>query len=123
MIAGEDQMKIEGFSFGSIRIDGTQYDYDVVIDRGKISKRKKKASKPFREQYGHTPLSVGEDIPWKCRRLIIGTGAYGSLPVMDEVVRQAARRHVELVLAPTSEAIERVNEGDAETNAVLHVTC
>lgn len=116
-------MKIEHFSFGSIRIDGTEYKHDVVIDRGKISKRKKKASKPFREQYGHTPLSLHEDIPWNCRRLIIGTGAYGSLPVTDEVAREAAKRHVELVLLPTSEAIEKVNEGDTEANAVLHVTC
>jgi len=116
-------MKIEHFSFGSIRIDGTEYKYDVVIDHGKISKRKKKGSKPFRERYGHTPLSVHEDIPWSCRRLIIGTGAYGSLPVMDDVVREAAERHVELVLLPTSQAIEKVNEGDAEANAVLHVTC
>jgi hypothetical protein len=116
-------MKIEHFSFGNIRIDGTDYKHDIVIDRGKISKRKKKASKPFREQYGHTPLSPHEDIPWYCRRLIIGTGAYGSLPVMDEVAREAAERHVELVLLPTSEAIEKVNQGDAEANAVLHVTC
>lgn len=116
-------MKIEHFSFGSVRIDGSEYKHDVVIDRGKVSKRKKKASKPFREQYGHTPLSLHEHIPWNCRRLIIGTGAYGSLPVMDEVAREAVERHVELVLLPTSDAIEKVNEGDAEANAVLHVTC
>jgi hypothetical protein len=116
-------MKIEHFSFGRIRVDGAEYAHDVVIDRGKVSKRKKKASKPFRGQYGHTPLSAREDIPWNCRHLIIGTGAYGSLPVMDEVAREAAERHVELVLLPTSEAIEKLNEGAAETNAVLHVTC
>jgi hypothetical protein len=45
------------------------------------------------------------------------------LPVSDEVTREAAKRHVELVLLPTSQAIEKVNEGDAETNALLHVTC
>ncbi len=116
-------MKIEDFSFGSVRIDGTEYEHDVVIDRGKVSTRKKKPSKSFREQYGHTPLSAREDIPWNCRRLIIGTGVYGSLPVTDEVAREAEERHIELVLLPTSEAIEKVNEGDAETNAVLHVTC
>jgi len=94
-----------------------------VIDHGKIRKRKKKASKPFREQYGHTPLSLHEHIPWDCRRLIVGTGAHGSLPVMDEVAREASERRVELMLLPTSEAIEKVNEGDAEANAILHVTC
>jgi hypothetical protein len=116
-------MNVEDFSFGRIRIDGTEYEHDVVIDHGKIGKRKKKPSKPFQGQYGHTPLSAREDIPWNCKRLIIGTGAYGRLPVMDEVTREAAQRHVELVLLPTPAAIDKVNEGDAETNAVLHVTC
>jgi hypothetical protein len=116
-------VKIEHFSFGQICIDGKDYDHDVVIDHGKVSRRKKKPSKAFAEEYGHTPLSVREDIPWNCRRLVIGTGAYGSLPVMDEVVREAAKRHIELVLLPTSEAIAKVNESDAHTNAVLHVTC
>jgi hypothetical protein len=38
-------MRFEAFSFGSICIDGTTYGYDVVIDRGRIRKRKKKPSK------------------------------------------------------------------------------
>ena len=67
-------MHFEAFSFGSIRIDGTTYEHDVVIDRGHIGKRKKKPSKKFRAAFGHTPLSVEEDIPWKCRQLVIGTG-------------------------------------------------
>jgi hypothetical protein len=37
--------RFEAFSFGSICIDGTTYGYDVVIDRGRIRKRKKKPSK------------------------------------------------------------------------------
>lgn len=49
-------MRFEGFSFGSIRVDGVSYDCDVVIDRGEVRKRKKKASKKFREAFGHTPL-------------------------------------------------------------------
>jgi hypothetical protein len=45
-------------SFGSLQIDGNIYTRDVVIDRGDILKRKKKPSKKFREQFGHTPLSA-----------------------------------------------------------------
>ena len=71
----------EKFSFGHITIDGVTYDYDVVIDHGEIRKRVKKPSKKLREAFGHTPLSAA-GIPWKCRRLVIGTGAYGNLPVM-----------------------------------------
>ena len=62
-------MRFTGFSFGSIRVDGVTYDHDLVIDRGKIRKRKKAASRKFRGAYGHTPLSIDEDIPWRCRRL------------------------------------------------------
>lgn len=68
-------MRFEGFSFGSIRIDGVTYEHDVVIDRGKVRKRNKKASKKYRDRFGHTPLSIDEEIPWNCRRLVIGTGS------------------------------------------------
>ena len=95
-------MRFEEFSFGSIRIDGITHQYDVVIDRGNVRERKKKPSKKFRDAFGHTPLSVKEDIPWKCRRLVVGTGAYGALPVMEELKDAAVERclfHLRQVLA------------------------
>jgi hypothetical protein len=58
-------MRFDKFSFGAIQIDGTTYEHDVIIDRGEIRKRKKKPSKQFSEQFGHTPLSIEERIPWK----------------------------------------------------------
>ena len=116
-------MRFQSFTFGLIRIDGVTYEHDVVIDRGEILERKKKASKPFRDAFGHTPLSVEEKIPWKCRRLVIGTGAHGALPVMDEVKREAERRNVELLSFPTPKAIEMLKKKAKDTNAVLHVTC
>jgi hypothetical protein len=116
-------MRFEAFSFGSIEIDDMTYEDDVVIDRGEIRKRKKKPSKQFREEYGHTPLSVEEEIPWKCRRLVIGTGAQGRLPVMKEVKLEAERRKIELPIFPTGRAIEALNQNPDDTNAVLHVTC
>jgi hypothetical protein len=115
-------MKFQQFSFGQIRIDGIEYGYDVVIDRGKVRKRKKKASKKFREAFGHTPLSLEEEIPWKCRRLVVGTGE-GALPVTDEVKREAERRKVELLILPTEVAMEILNRHAKSTNAILHVTC
>jgi hypothetical protein len=57
-------MRFEVFSFGSIRIDGVTYEHDVIIDQGQVRKRKKKPSKKFREDFGHTPLSIEEEIPW-----------------------------------------------------------
>jgi hypothetical protein len=97
-------------------------DRDVVIDRGEIRKRKKKLSGQFRDAFGHTPLSVGEKIPWKCRRLVIGTGE-GALPVMPEVKREAKRRKVKLLVVPTAEAIKAFSDEPTDSNAILHVTC
>lgn len=116
-------MHFKSFSFGSIQIDGTVYDHDVIIDRGKIRKRKKKLSKKFQGQFGHTPLSIEEEIPWKCRQLVVGSGAHGQLPVMPEVEREAGRRNIKLRVLPTSEAIEVLEREPKDTNAILHVTC
>src|SRR5512132_489296 len=122
-IHGVMAMRIDRFTFGSVRIDGMIYGHDVVIARGRVRKRKKKSSKPFRDAFGHTPVSIEENIPWGCRRLVVGTGADGALPVMDAVKQEAARRQVELMVVPTSEAIQALQAEPRDTNAILHVTC
>jgi len=103
-------MRFEGFSFGSIRINGVSYDHDVVIDRGEVRRRKEKPSKKFRDEFDHTPLSIEEKIPWKSRFLVV-------------VKREAKCRNVELLIFPTVQAIEILKEKQAEANAILHVTC
>jgi hypothetical protein len=115
-------MRFEAFCFGSVRIDGVTYNHDVVIDRGKVRKRKKKPSRKFRHAFGHTPLSIEEKIPWNCRRLVVGTGT-GALPVMAEIKREAKRRKLQLVVVTTSEAIKVLRDRPNKTNAILHVTC
>jgi hypothetical protein len=116
-------MRLEDFAFGSIHIDGRTYEHDVVIDHGVVRKREKKASRPLRATYGHTPLSTLEKIPWDCHRLVVGTGAQGALPIVPELRREAEARGVELVAVPTAAAIALLQQDAADTNAVLHVTC
>jgi len=118
-----EAVRFESFAFGSIQIDGKTYDHDVVLDRGVIRKRDKKASRQLRSAYGHTPLSLSEKIPWDCRRLVVGTGAQGALPLVPELTREAERRGVELVSLPTADAIALLEKDSEGTNAVLHVTC
>jgi hypothetical protein len=58
------------------------------------------------------PVAIGwqqEDTPWK-RGQLIGTGAYGRLPVMQEVRDKAARREIKGLILPTMEAIETVDQ-------------
>ncbi len=111
-------------SFGEIEIDGRRFTHDVVVEGGRVRKRRKGPSKAYRARYGHTPLSAEEAIPWSGARLVIGTGASGQLPVMAEVYAEAERRGIEIVAIPTREACELlVREGEPATAAVLHVTC
>ena len=117
-------MKAKLIAFGELEIDGERFRRDIVIDAGRIRARRKGPSKSRRDQYGHTPLSVAEDIPWGARRLIVGTGAEGSLPVTPDVYEEAARRGVEMTVLPTREACRILADlKRRDVYAVLHVTC
>src|SRR5437660_11052602 len=117
-------MKARLCKFGEIEVEGKRYTHDVVIDGGKVRKRKKAPSKQLREEFGHTPLSALGEIPWGGKQLIVGTGAHGAPPVMDEVLAEAKRRDIEVIAPPTLEVcqlLEEVKKGQAY--AILHCTC
>jgi len=110
--------------FGVIVIDGNRFEHDVVMEAGRTRRREKGPSKAFRNGYGHTPLSLDEDIPWSAPQLVVGTGASGQLPIMPEVWEEAKVRGVELIALPTSKACELLGSIDeGEVCAILHVTC
>lgn len=124
MAAMRVAVHVDAFEFGRITIDGVSYEHDVVIEKREIRRRKKGPSKPRREEFGHTPLTVDEKIPWSGERLWIGTGAFGRLPVTEELRREARRRGVELLMESTPSLVARINAGlPARTNLILHVTC
>ncbi len=110
--------------FGEIELEGKRYRNDLVIEAGKIRKRDKKPSKAHRGEDGHTPLSLGEDIPWGGGRLIVGTGIDGAMPVMTEVYEEAGKRGVEVVTLPLEQALRFLADTKKkEAFAVLHITC
>jgi hypothetical protein len=111
-------------AFGQIEIDGQRFSHDVVVDGGRVRRRKKGPSKAYREHYGHTPLSADEVIPWSAHRLIVGTGAAGQLPITPELYLEAERRGIEIIDRPTPEACRLLEAADpADVAAILHVTC
>jgi hypothetical protein len=117
-------MKARWITFGEIEIEDRRYTFDVVIEAGRVEKRRKKQSKRHRDEFGHTPLSVEESIPWGGSRLIVGTGESGSLPIMPAVWAEADRRGIEIVAAPTEEALRLLHDVEGEdAYAVIHVTC
>ncbi len=111
-------------AFGTIVIDGTTYDHDVVIADGVVRARDKGPSRPLKGRFGHTPLSLEEDIPWSQPRLVIGTGYSSRLPVMEQVHQHADHHGVQLIVSPTADAVATLTGTDlSPINAILHVTC
>ncbi len=117
-------MKARWVSFGEIEIDGECFRHDVVIDQGVVRKRRKGPSKALRANFGHTPLSAGEEIPWQGSILYVGTGARGALPILPDVFAQARQRGVHVVVDKTPAICRRLeNSDEMDVNAILHVTC
>jgi hypothetical protein len=117
-------MKMET-GFGWIRIGKTTYDHDVIIHTdGGVTKRKKKASRGLKGDYGHTPLSEYElDIlkGEKPERVFIGTGQYGSLPLTPGA-KQLLGEYPAVIL-PTPEVLPLLEAEKRPYMAILHVTC
>ncbi len=117
-------MKVEKVSFGSIKIDGKEFREDIIIEKGEIKQRNKSVSRKFKHIYGHTPLTIEENIPWDCETLVIANGFYGALPIKEEVIEEAKRRGVEVKIVKTGELPEIFNRFDlTKTNFVIHLTC
>src|SRR5205085_390122 len=117
-------MNAQLVKFGEIEVEGKRYTHDVVIDRGKVRKRKKGGLPSNSAKSSATHLSAREEIPWGGKRLIIGTGAHGALPVMDEVLAEAKRPGIEVITAPTLEVCQLLKEvKKGQAYAVLHCTC
>jgi len=110
--------------FGVLELQRKRYERDVVIEAGRIRRRQKGPSKARRGEFGHTPLTCAEGIPWGGRRLIVGTGADGALPIEPEVFAEAERRGITVEALPTRDACRMLGGlRPGDVYAVIHVTC
>jgi hypothetical protein len=111
--------------FGWIEMGDTRFDHDIVIHTdGRVSERKKKLSKPYAGEYGHTPLSA-EELAFLEKEhpavVYIGTGQYGDLPLTPEAVTLLGA--YEHVVKPTPDLLLLLGREQRDYTAVLHVTC
>jgi hypothetical protein len=116
---------IDQTAFGSITIEGTVFEHDVLIRLGgQVKKRKKKLSKAV---YGtsHT-LSLDEArhiYEDGAKRLIIGTGQYDNVRLSEEAADYFKRKRCPVELSPTPEAIRTWNKAEGGAIGLFHVTC
>jgi len=65
-------MKARLVKFGEIEVEGKRYTHDVVIDGGKVHKRKKGPSKQFRESSATRRCRSGKKSPGEASRSLSG---------------------------------------------------
>ncbi len=116
---------IDQTTFGSITIEGTVFEHDVVIKlSGKVEKRKKKLSKAI---YGTSHvLSLAEAkhvYEREAKRLLIGTGQEGNVRLSQEATDYFERKRCRVDLLSTPEAIHTWNEAADPMIGLFHVTC
>ncbi|SRR5579885_879334 len=116
---------IDTTAFGSITIEGTAFDHDVLIRQdGQVKKRKKKLSKAL---YGTSHILSLDEARYiyekGTERLIIGTGQYDNVRLSEEAADYFRQKHCEVDLQPTPAAIERWNRADGMVIGLFHVTC
>jgi len=117
--------RIDGTEFGSITIDGHQFDHDVLIRLdGTVEKRKKKLSKSVHGTSHLISLAEAEYVYEKgARLLIIGTGQHGLVRLDDEAESFLAQRDCRVDLLPTQEAMGVWNRTEGSAIGLFHVTC
>jgi hypothetical protein len=125
--------RIDRTAFGSITIEGTDFEHDVTIRlNGRPEKRKKKLSKAVYPQdtlkgcgTSHIiSLAEAEHIfETGAERLIIGTGQNGMVKLSDEAADYFKHRDCQVKLLRTPTAIEAWNEAKGAVIGLFHVTC
>lgn len=117
--------RIDRTEFGSITVEGTEYDHDVIIRMdGEVRKRKKKLSKAI---YGTSHIISFAEAEYiyeaGAERLIVGAGQYGHVRLSDEAADYFKYVHCRVELLPTPKAIGVWNEGKGMVIGLFHVTC
>ena len=117
--------RIDQTSFGSITIEGTVFEHDVLIRlSGQMEKRKKKLSKAVYGTSHIVSLAEAKHVYEKgTQRLIIGAGQYGTVTLSEEAAEYFKRKQCQVDLLPTPEAIGVWNEAEGSVISLFHVTC
>jgi len=112
-------LRIDGYRFGQVTIDGRKYTSDVIVFSDKIVS--------WWRQAGHVVAvaDIKEIAAARPEVLIIGTGAYGAVRVLPEVENLLSSEGIKLIALPTREACEKYNRlrDKHRVVAALHLTC
>lgn len=117
--------KIQKISFGSIEIENTTYDYDVIIrSDGQIEKRKKKLSKSV---YGTSHIISLDEAKYiyedGTETIIIGSGMFDQCKLSNEAKAFFHDVKCDVNFLPTKQAVQVWNETEGTAIGMFHITC
>jgi hypothetical protein len=117
--------RIDATSFGSVTIEGTTFDHDVIIRQdGTVKKRKKKLSKAVYGTSHVISLDEARHVYQDgAERLILGAGQYGQVELSDEAAAYFNERDCQVDVLPMEEALQAWNQAEGEVIGLFHVTC
>jgi len=111
---------IEKYSFGSIIINGKEYNFDVEVRwTGEVLKWwRKEGHKVYFED-------VKRAIDQNPETIIIGTGASGFCKITEECKREIEKKGIKLIIEETEKAIKSFNGllGKEKVIGLFHLTC
>lgn len=112
---------IEKYQFGSIKINGQEFQEDVFIDLdNKVNSWRRKRSHVFEKSDIEDFLKKQPEIA------IFGTGEYGVAQITKDLKDFFQNKGIELIAEPTDQAIKDYNQAKKQGRgavAFLHLTC
>jgi len=114
-------MKIEYYSFGSIRVDGRTYTSDLIIFPDRIIDR-------WRRVEGHSLAveDLGDVLACAPRILIVGRGAFGCMKISSVTREFLEKKGIELIDGKTADMVSVFNDKAASGErpiGAFHLTC
>ncbi|MCD5408414.1 MTH938/NDUFAF3 family protein [Candidatus Bipolaricaulota bacterium] len=112
-------MKLTGYRFGRIEVDGEEWTRDVMVLPS--------GAQPWIRKEGHRvhPEDLQAALAENPELIIVGTGYSGVLQVTSEAENLVKERGIELLVLKTGEAVEAYSElsHTRRACALLHLTC
>jgi len=117
--------RIDKTRFGSITVEGTVYEHDLLIrPDGKVRKRKKKLSKAVYGTSHVISLAEAQQVyQGGTERLIVGTGLTGLTRLSEEAAAYFQEQGCHVDLYPTRRAIKAWNKAEGAVIGLFHITC
>ncbi len=111
---------IEEYYFGSIKIDGKTYNYDVQVGLNN-------EVKPWRRNQSHQieKRDIKEVLSQNPEVIIIGAGEMSVAKVTDETQQAITSKGIKLIIEPTGKAIKSFNslKKEKKVAGLFHLTC